>query len=669
MKVSAGPLAHGSTVKPRPLAALALAVACFVFALLSSGTAAFAAAAPAGAGRAAPRAATGDWPSYLHDPARTAANPGENTLSAANASQLTRLWSFKTGGVVAASATVVGGVVFVGSWDGYEYAVNVQTGKKIWQTFLGITSTTHAGCSPSRAGVSSAAAVESDVVYVGGGDSWWYALDATDGRVLWKVFTGDNSPSGGHYNWSSPLVYNGSAYIGVASLGDCPLVQGQLLRVDLATHQVVASFDVVPKGQVGGGIWTSPSLDAATGTIFVTTGTESSFQQKYVLSLVALDAKSLAVKGSWQIPQSQAGADSDWGTTPVLVDDARGNHLVAAINKNGFAYAFQRDDVGAGPVWQRLIATGGICPTCGDGSVSSGATGAGRLYLGGGKTSIAGTSFKGGVRALNPATGSPVWERGTAEPVIAALAYANGLVMAGAGQTLEVLDAASGARLYNFATGSTIYGAPSVSGGRIFAGSVDGSLYAFGLASTPGCPGGWTCADVGSPVSPGGQSLSGGVWTVTGGGNDIWARSDQFHFVWQQLAHDGGVQARVVSQQNTSTWAKTGVMLRQTTDPGSPYYAAYVTPGNGIVVQYRATQGAVAVRATSMTGTAPAYLRVSDSGGAFTAYTSSDGGTWTPIPGSARTLSIPAPLLAGLAVTSHQGSTVSKSLFDQVAVG
>src|SRR5205823_2428995 len=169
------------------------ALACFVFALLSSGTAAFA---------APPRAATDDWPSYLHDPARTAANPGENTLSAANASQLTRLWSFKTGGVVAASATVVGGVVFVGSWDGYEYAVNVQTGKRIWQTFLGITSTTHAGCYPSKAGVSSAAAVESGVVYVGGGDSWWYALDTIDGHVLWKVFTGDNSPSGGHYNWS-----------------------------------------------------------------------------------------------------------------------------------------------------------------------------------------------------------------------------------------------------------------------------------------------------------------------------------------------------------------------------------------------------------------------------------------------------------------------------------
>ncbi len=84
-----------------------------------------------------------------------------------------------------------------------------------------------------------------------------YALDAATGSILWKVYTGDNSATAGHYNWSSPLIYNGYAYIGVASLGDCPLVQGQLLRVDLNTHQIVNIFNVVPTGQVGGGIWTS----------------------------------------------------------------------------------------------------------------------------------------------------------------------------------------------------------------------------------------------------------------------------------------------------------------------------------------------------------------------------------------------------------------------------
>ncbi|HXM54927.1 MAG TPA: PQQ-binding-like beta-propeller repeat protein, partial [Candidatus Dormibacteraeota bacterium] len=205
------------------------------------------------------RAAAGDWPQYLHDAQRTAANPDETALSTANASKLVPLWSVATGGPIAAGATVVGGTAYFGSWDGNEYAVDAATGAVRWKTFLGITKAP--SCFPPVAGVTSTATVQNGTVYVGGGDSNWYALDANTGTVLWSIFTGDNSVTGGHYNWSSPLLFNGFAYIGVASFGDCPLVPGQLLKVDLSTHQVVATFNAVAAGQVGGGIWTSPSLD------------------------------------------------------------------------------------------------------------------------------------------------------------------------------------------------------------------------------------------------------------------------------------------------------------------------------------------------------------------------------------------------------------------------
>ena len=49
---------------------------------------------------------------------------------------------------------------------------------------------------PPVIGVTSAAAVAGGVVYVGGGDTYWYALDAVSGAVLWKVYTGDNSQAG-----------------------------------------------------------------------------------------------------------------------------------------------------------------------------------------------------------------------------------------------------------------------------------------------------------------------------------------------------------------------------------------------------------------------------------------------------------------------------------------
>src|SRR5262249_13603438 len=154
-----------------------------------------------------------------------------------------------------------------------------------------------------------------------------------------KVYTGDNSPTGGHYNWASPLLYNGSAYIGVASDCDDPLVQGQVLKVNLSTHQRVGTYNVVPNGQVGGGGWTSPSLDPATNTIYVTTGTEGKeppTTQPQALAVVALDASTLALQGSWQIPPAQTLRDSDFSTTPTLLTDAGKRQLVAAMNKNGY---------------------------------------------------------------------------------------------------------------------------------------------------------------------------------------------------------------------------------------------------------------------------------------------------------------------------------------------
>jgi len=453
----------------------------------------------------------GDWPSYLHDGQSTAASGDETTLSPSNAGRLAARWAFKTGGKIASSPTVVNGVVYVGSWDGYEYALNATTGALAWRTYLGVTSAPN--CNPTSAGVTSVAAVQNGVVYVGGGDAYWYALDASTGAVLWKVYTGDNSASGGHYNWASPLLSNGYAYIGIASFGDCPLVQGQLLQVSLSTHQVVNTYNFVPTGQAGAGIWTSPTLDATSNTVYVTTGTQVG-AQPLAQAIVALDAATLALKGSWQIPAAQAISDSDWGTTPIVFDDATGTHLVAAANKNGYLYAYDRADVTAGPLWQQKLGNGGSCPQCGDGMASSGAFANGRLYYASGPTTINGSAYPGSVRALNPATGAYLWEHGSPALIVPAIADANGLIVDGAGSTLEVLNASTGAALYSYVTGGTLWGAPSVANGQIFEGSTDGYVYAFGLVSPlPSTPvdlsAAYNNAGISDDAAPGAANLDG----------------------------------------------------------------------------------------------------------------------------------------------------------------
>jgi hypothetical protein len=128
------------------------------------------------------------------------------------------------------------------------------------------------------------------------------------------------------------------------------------------------------------------------------------------------------------------------------------------------------------------------------------------------------------------------------------------------------------------------------------------------------------------------------------------------------------VSARVISQTNTSQWAKAGVMLRQSSAANAAFYAAFVTPGNGLTVQYRTAAGATAQEAVRLHGTVPVYLKVAHSGSVYTAYTSSDGSTWTAISGSSVTLSLGGAVLAGLAVTSHSVSAVSTATFDHVGV-
>jgi outer membrane protein assembly factor BamB len=655
----------GLTVR---LALLALAAALPVAAPAPGAGWALAAARPE-LQRTAPPGA-GDWPTYLHDARRSAANGGETALSPATAPSLARRWAAAIGSAVVASPTVAAGVVYVGAADGYEYALDATTGARLWRTFLGITNAP--GCDPPTMGLASAAAVQDGMLYVGGGDAYWHALDAATGEERWRVFTGDNSAAGGHYNWSSPLLYGGSAYIGIASLGDCPLVQGQLLRVSLDSHAVAATYNVVPDGQIGGGIWTSPAVDPDTNTVFVTTGTQQFFGQPQVQSMVALDATTLSVKGWWQIPFSRAVVDSDWGDTPILLDDASGRHLVAAMNKDGFAYAFRRDDVGAGPVWDRLMAYGGICPTCGDASVSSGTFDGTSLYFAGGNTTIGGSGFPGSVRALDPATGAVRWEHATAAPVIPALASANGLVIDGAGSTLEVLSAATGARLYAFQTDGPIYAAPSVSGGTIFVAGTDGTLSALAPAppivppADPACPAGWTCQDVGGPAIGGGEAVSGDRWTVSAGGSGAGGTADQLRLVARSAGGSGRVVARLVAAPGGGGQA--GLMVRQSNDVASPYYAALVGPG-GLSVQYRSGFGRPAgTLATVPVPALPLRLEIVRAGDRFQTAISPDGGRFTLVPGAGAVLPLPASALEGVATSSRAPASAASATYTGVAV-
>src|SRR4029077_6471545 len=104
-----------------------------------------------------------------------------------------------------------------------------------------------------------------------------------------------------------------------------------------------------------------PPLMAAPGPIYFPTGPPSPDcpSPPGGPSMYELRASDLSLVGSWTIPQSAQIDDSDFGGTPTLFDGVIGGQsvpLVGAIDKNGIFYAFKRDAVSSGPVWQTQIA-------------------------------------------------------------------------------------------------------------------------------------------------------------------------------------------------------------------------------------------------------------------------------------------------------------------------
>ena len=271
-----------------------------------------------------------------------------------------------------------------------------------------------------------------------------------------------------------------------------------------------------------------------------------------------------------------------------------------ACNKNGECYAFLRSNLAAGPVWQQQIAIGNDCAACGYSTVSSATFGNGLIYQAGGVTTINGVGVGGSVQAWNPANGDVVWTHAVTGPVIGAITYMNGMVIDGAGSALEVLNAANGQRLYSYDTGpgSWIFAAPAIGEGTIVTGNTFGTISAWAMPATgpltppadPNCPTGWTCQDIGNPSPAGSEQVTSGTWKISAGGTGASGTSDSFRLMSEPSAGNTQITAQVTAQQGISPSAQTGIMLRQTNDPGSAYYGVFVTP-NGINVQYRNTQG------------------------------------------------------------------------------
>jgi outer membrane protein assembly factor BamB len=424
-----------------------------------------------------------DWPTYLGSVARDSANYAGTTLNSADARNLTELWSAATGGIQA-EPVVANDTVYIGADNGNEYALNASTGATVWQTYLG--QVLQPTCNPYTVGITSSATVSGGFVYVGGGNlsgtgnltngkTGWYALDEKTGAIAWDLAVGNISQ--GSYNWASPLIADGYAYIGNASRCDRPLVWGGLLQVSLATHEVVGFFNTtVGSAYRGASIWGSPTFNAKNNTVFFTTGNPlKNYTSDYSESVVAINATTLAPMSSWQVPLAQTLKDSDFGTTPAYLHLPGGRAIVVAMNKNGITYALNATNLSLGPLWETHLSFSEYPE-----NVAPLAWGDGLLFNGAGPTTVDGKNYSGSLTALDPANGSIRWQVGMPGDVYGAPVYTDGVVVAAGGTALDVFNASTGALLWNWTCGRVFYSAPSVAEGRLYAGCE--GMYAFGFS-------------------------------------------------------------------------------------------------------------------------------------------------------------------------------------------
>lgn len=176
----------------------------------------------------------------------------------------------------------------------------------------------------------------------------------------------------------------------------------------------------------------------------------------------------------------------------------------------------------------------------------------------------------------------------------------------------------------------------------------------------------WNSVDIGSVGVAGSVIFNDAVFSVGGSGADIWGTADAFRFAYLPVSGNCTITARVLSVQNTDGWAKAGVMIRASTNANSAHAFVPVTPGNGVAWQFRSTTGGNSSNNNTPGFNAPYWVRLVRSGNTFTGYRSPDGTNWTQL-GSA-TITMASTVYVGLAVTSHNNSSLCTATFDNVSL-
>jgi polyvinyl alcohol dehydrogenase (cytochrome) len=430
---------------------------------------------------------------YNHDSQGTRDNTAEHILSPATVGGLQVKWTFPTHGPIAGTPAVVNNHVYVADEAGYVYALD-RNGHELWETQLQVGSTF------SNVKVTASILVTNGTLVIGDQSGRVHGLDANTGAEKWSV-TPNPNPFAAIYG-SATLVgkdvaigTSSNEWIGLAVIpGYVPTFRGSLVLLDPDNgHILWQTFTISAAdnaaGAAGAPIWSTPTYDPATNTIYTTTGNNYTQPTTGTSdSFFAVDARTGAVKwhnqrtanDEWTVlygDSSPQHPDFDLGDSPQVYR-LGGRTVVAAGQKSGFFHVLDAA-TGAQVSPPIQLAPGGTV----GGLFADSAYADGVNYANGSDWPgvFAGQAPNLGVVSAVSADGShELWRFYTpGSPDLSGVAVANGVVyfQSMLDGTLYAVDAKTGTELAQVKTGGETSG-PAISRGQIYLGTGEAGFVA-----------------------------------------------------------------------------------------------------------------------------------------------------------------------------------------------
>ena len=448
----------------------------------------------------------GEWRSFGHDTSNTRNQTSERKIDTVAAATLRPAWSFSASaaggaGDFTGTPIIADGCLFVASNDGWVFAANADSGKKVWAKKV------------PGGGINSTVTVSKGRVYVATsqpGSPGLVALSQKTGKILWKVRLDRQA---GSDVYGTPVIYDEVLMIGVsggsAELGDEAdryAFQGSFVLVETGRNRRRPPGTILrktwtirkpdpnpakPKNNfAGGAVWGTPAIDRKTGMAYVGTGNpfRPQAEHSHTNALIKVDLnrghRSFgkivdSVKGDideyvphfselpcYDIPGNPApyypqgigecgDLDMDIGASPNLFRNKAGNLLVGVGQKSGVYHLWRAGNLK--PVWKSIVGP----PSAVGGIVGSTAIDKGSVY---GPITVGGYAW-----SIDRAGGTPRWVSPVADgahwgnPV----SMANGVVYtADLTGNLNAFDAATGAPVLKMPMGPSA-GGPTPSWGGV----------------------------------------------------------------------------------------------------------------------------------------------------------------------------------------------------------